>query len=125
MEYAAVTERVALKVARLEGSGAPEEAYTLATETIRGELEKISSAGTVAILREQRTDERGRIRSLKRRPDILGVGDALGAGGPEVDLAVEPVEEIFSSFWSRARRGRSRRSRPPQRGPCSGPPTCT
>lgn len=94
MEYAAVTERVALKVARLEGSGAPEEAYTLATETIRGELEKISSAGTVAILREQRTDERGRIRSLKRRPDILGVGDALGAGGPEVDLAVEPVEGL-------------------------------
>ncbi|HEY0129057.1 MAG TPA: fructose-bisphosphatase class II, partial [Rubrobacteraceae bacterium] len=94
MEYAAVTERVALKVARLEGSGAPEEAYTLATEVFRGELERVSAAGTVAILREQRMDERGRVRSLKTRPGILGVGDVLGAGGPEVDLAVEPVEGL-------------------------------
>jgi fructose-1,6-bisphosphatase II len=94
MEYAAVTEQVALKVARLEGSGAPEKAYTLATEAIRDELEKVSAAGTVAILREQRADERGLVRSLKTRPGILGVGDALGAGGPEVDLAVEPVEGL-------------------------------
>jgi fructose-1,6-bisphosphatase II len=94
MEYAAVTERVALKVARLEGSGAPEEAYTLATEAFRGELEKVPAAGTVAILREQRTDERGRVRALKTRSGILSVGNTLGAGEPEVDLAVEPVEGI-------------------------------
>jgi fructose-1,6-bisphosphatase II len=94
IEYAAVTERVALKVARLEGSGAPEEAYTLATETFREELERVPAAGKVAILREQRTDERGRIRSLKTRPGILSVGDELGGGEPEVDLAVEPVEGL-------------------------------
>jgi fructose-1,6-bisphosphatase II len=94
MEYAAVTERVALKVARLEGSGAPEEAYTLATEAFRGELEKVPAAGTVAILREQRTDERGRVGALKTRSGILSVGNTLGAGEPEVDLAVEPVEGI-------------------------------
>jgi fructose-1,6-bisphosphatase II len=94
MEYAAVTERVALKVARLEGSGAPEEAYTLATEAFRGELEKVPAAGTVAILREQRTDERGRVRALKTRSGILSVGNTLGAGEPEVDLAVEPIEGI-------------------------------
>jgi fructose-1,6-bisphosphatase II len=94
MEYAAVTERVALKVARLEGSGAPEEVYTLATEAFRDELEKVPAAGTVAILREQRTDERGRVGALKTRSGILSVGNTLGAGEPEVDLAVEPVEGI-------------------------------
>ncbi len=94
MEYAAVTERVALRVARLEGSGAPERAYTLATEAFREELERMPVAGTVAILREQRTDERGQVRALKTRPGILSVGDTLGAGEQEVDLAVEPVEGL-------------------------------
>ena len=94
MEYAAVTERVALRVARLEGSGAPERAYTLATEAFREELERVPATGTVAILREQHMDERGQVRSLKTRPGILSVGDTLGAGGPEVDLAVEPVEGL-------------------------------
>jgi fructose-1,6-bisphosphatase II len=94
MEYAAVTERVALRVARLEGSGAPERAYTLATEAFREELERVPAAGTVAILREQRTDERGQVHALKTRPGILSAGDTLGGGGPEVDLAVEPVEGL-------------------------------
>jgi fructose-1,6-bisphosphatase II len=94
IEYAAVTERVALKVARLEGSGARERAYTLATEAFREELEKVPVAGTVAILREQATDEQGRVRALKTRPGILSVGDTLGAGQSEVDLAVEPVEGL-------------------------------
>lgn len=94
MEYAAVTERVALRVARLEGSGAPERAYTLATEAFREELERVPATGTVAILREQGMDEGGQVRSLKTRPGILSVGDTLGAGEPEVDLAVEPVEGL-------------------------------
>jgi fructose-1,6-bisphosphatase II len=94
IEYAAVTERVALRVARLEGSGAPEEAYTLATEAFREELEKVPASGTVTILREQVPDEQGRVRTLKTRPGILSVGDTLGAGEPEVDLAVEPVEGL-------------------------------
>jgi fructose-1,6-bisphosphatase II len=94
VECAAVTERVALKVARLKGSGDPEEAYTLATETFRSELERVPAAGKVAILREQRTDERGRVRSLRTRPGILSVGDSLGDGAPELDLAVEPVEGL-------------------------------
>jgi fructose-1,6-bisphosphatase II len=94
IEFAAVTERVALRVARLEGSGAPEEAYTLATEALREELSRTSVLGTVAILREQRLDEKGRMRALKTRPGILSVGDTLGGGETEVDLAVEPVEGL-------------------------------
>jgi fructose-1,6-bisphosphatase II len=94
IEYAAVTERVALQVAHLEGSGAPERAYTLATETFREELEKVPAGGMVAILREERPGDGGQMRALKTRPGILSVGDTLGAGEPEVDLAVEPVEGL-------------------------------
>ena len=94
IEFAAVTERVALRVARLEGSGAPEKAYTLATEAFREELEKVSAAGTVAILREERPGGGGQMRALKTRPGILSVGDILGGGEREVDLAVEPVEGL-------------------------------
>jgi len=92
IEYVSVTEQVALKVARLEGYGTPEKAYTLATEVFREELGKIPVLGQVAILREERRDAQGQMRSLKTRPGILSVGDVLGAGEMEVDIAVEPVE---------------------------------
>ena len=81
-------------MARLEGSGAPERAYTLATEAFREGLEKTAAAGTVAILREERPGGSGGMRSLKTRPGILSVGDRLGSGELEVDLAVEPVEGL-------------------------------
>jgi fructose-1,6-bisphosphatase II len=89
-----VTERVALKVARLEGSGDPERAYTLATEVFLEELGKVPVAGRVTVLREQRLDEKGRVSAPKSHPGIVGPGDALGTGGPEADLAVEPVEGL-------------------------------
>ncbi|HEX2098291.1 MAG TPA: fructose-bisphosphatase class II [Rubrobacteraceae bacterium] len=92
IEFASITERVALEVARLEGYGTPEKAYTLATEVFREELGKVPVLGQVAILREERHDERGQMRPLKTRPGILSVGDVLGAGETEVDVAVEPVE---------------------------------
>ncbi|MDQ3832170.1 MAG: fructose-bisphosphatase class II family protein [Actinomycetota bacterium] len=89
-----MTERVALEVARLEGYGTPEKAYTLATEVFREELCKVTISGQVAILREERRDERGQMRPLITRPGILSVGDVLGIGEMEVDLAVEPVEGL-------------------------------
>src|ERR671933_2820462 len=94
IEYASVTERVALEVARLEGYGTPEKAYTLATEVFREELSKVPVSGQVAILREERRDKRGQMRPLKTRPGILSVSDVLGTGDTEVDLAVEPVEGL-------------------------------
>ena len=92
LQYASVTEQVALEAGRLEGAGSAEEAYTLATETFKCELKKVYNSCKVAILREERLDEKGRVRTLKSRPGILEVGDELGAGGAEVDVAVEPVE---------------------------------
>src|SRR5918997_1476285 len=94
VEYASVTEQVALKVARLEGAGTPEKAYTLATEGFREEFGRVPVSGQVAILREERLDEQGQVRALKTRPGILGVGGVLGGGEAEVDLAVEPVEGL-------------------------------
>lgn len=85
---------VALRVARLEGSGDPERAYALATEAFGEGLGRMRTAGRVASLREERRDERGRVRAPASRSDGLHVGDVLGDGEPEVDLAVEPVEGL-------------------------------
>ncbi|CAA9447643.1 Fructose-1,6-bisphosphatase, GlpX type [uncultured Rubrobacteraceae bacterium] len=81
-------------MAHLEGSGDSERAYTLATETFREELEKVPVAGRVTVLREQRLDEKGRLRAPKSHPGIVSPGDALGTGGPDADLAVEPIEGL-------------------------------
>lgn len=94
VEYAAVTEMVALQVARLEGSGNPEHAYNLANETFVEGLKGVSNEGKVASLREERLDEKGRNRAPWNGRGALNVGDVLGSGGSEVDLAVEPVEGL-------------------------------
>ena len=89
-----MTERVALEVARLEGSGDSERAYTLATKAFREELEKVPVSGRVTVLREQRLDEKGRVRAPKSHPGIVSEDDSLGNRGPEADLAVEPIEGL-------------------------------
>jgi fructose-1,6-bisphosphatase II len=81
-------------VAHLEGSGDSERAYTLATEAFREELGRVPVAGRVTVLREQRLDEKGRVRAPKSHPGIVSPGDALGTGGPDADLAVEPIEGL-------------------------------
>jgi fructose-1,6-bisphosphatase II len=103
IQYAAVTERVAQRVARLEGAGRPEEAHTLATEVFREQLSHVWIHGAVAILREHRFDERGEVRSLSTRSGIMSVGDVLGVGGTDVDLAIEPVEGL--SLLSKGQQG--------------------
>ncbi|MDP9457999.1 MAG: fructose-bisphosphatase class II, partial [Actinomycetota bacterium] len=97
IEYAAVTERVALRVAPLGGAGTPERAYSLAMETLRRELAAMPFCGRVAILREERLNERGEVHSLVGSPGTLNVGDTIGTADPnegEVDLAIEPIEGL-------------------------------
>ena len=89
-----MTEQVALKVAHFEGSGDSERAYTLATEAFREELGRVPVSGRVTVLREQRLDEKGRLRAPKSQPGIVSVDDSLGDRGPEADLAVEPIEGL-------------------------------
>ncbi len=117
-----MTERVALKVAYLEGSGDSEKAYILATEAFHEELEKVSISGRVALLHEQRLDEKGRVRVPKSQTGILSLGDTVGAGGPEADLAVEPVEGLQLSVKSQE--GRSRRWLRRRGAACLGRQTC-
>jgi fructose-1,6-bisphosphatase/sedoheptulose 1,7-bisphosphatase-like protein len=78
-------------VAPLEGSGAPEKAYTLATQAYCEELEKVPVAGVVTILREEGTNEQGRVRALKVRPRILSVGNTLSLGQPEYKIALDDL----------------------------------
>jgi fructose-1,6-bisphosphatase II len=85
---------VALRVARLEGSGDPDRAYALATESLNEGLGRMPAEGEVASLREQRLDERGRVRAPRSGPGALRVGDVLGSGRTKVDLAVEPIEGL-------------------------------
>lgn len=123
IQYASVTEQVALTAGRQEGTGSPEEAYTKATETFKRELEKVPNSCRVAILREERLDESGRMRALKVRPDVLGVGDSLGAGGVEVDVAVEPVEGM--QLLTKGQPGAITAAAVAPRGACSGSRICT
>jgi fructose-1,6-bisphosphatase II len=123
VEYAAVTERVALKVARLEGSGDPERAYTLATQAFLEELGEVPVAGRVTVLREQRLDEKGRVSAPKSHPGIVGPGDALGTGGPEADLAVEPVEGL--QLLVKGQEGSISAIAAAPKGSSSGRQTCT
>ncbi len=106
IEYATVTERVALRVAPLEGAGAPERAYTQAMQTLREELGAMPVCARVAILRSERRNEKGEVQSLVASSGTLNVGDALGTADPEegeVDLAVEPIEGL--SLLSRGQQG--------------------
>ena len=106
IEYAAVTERVALRVSPFEGAGASERAYTLALETLGEELNAMPFCGRVAILREERLNEKGEVRSLVASTGALKTGDTLGTADPsegEVDLAVEPIEGL--TLLSRGQQG--------------------
>lgn len=94
IDYASVTESVALKVARVGGSGEVEDAYSLAAESFGEELKWAGISGRIAILRERRLVDGGETKSLKNRPGLLAVGDVAGEGEPVADLAIEPVEGL-------------------------------
>ncbi|TCJ19403.1 fructose-bisphosphatase class II family protein [Rubrobacter taiwanensis] len=87
--HSVVTEKVALEVARLEGSGVPERAYSLAEEAFRREIGKLRISARVAVVKRERLE----VESPEEFAG-LSVGEELGAGGVELDLAVEPVEGL-------------------------------
>ncbi len=113
VECAAVTEMVALQVARLEGSGDQESAYTLARETFDEGLKGVSNEGKVVSPREERLDEKGRVRAPKSGPGALNVTDVLGSGALEVDLSQWSRWRVCSRS-SGARRARFPRCRRPR-----------
>lgn len=82
MELVRVTEAAALNAARWMGRGKKEEADDAATTAMRTVFDTVPMQGTVVIGEGE-----------KDKAPMLYIGEELGTGfGPEVDVAVDPVE---------------------------------
>ena len=83
IEIARVTERAAVAAARLRGRGAEKKSDQAAVDAMRRELGKLPIDGTV-VIGEGEMDE----------APMLFIGEKVGtkAGGPKVDIAVDPLE---------------------------------
>src|SRR5690606_27225180 len=92
MELVRVTEAAALASARWMGRGLKNEADDAATTAMRNVLNTVPMRGTV-VIGEGEMDE----------APMLYIGEELGTGtGPEVDIAVDPVEGtaiVASGGW--------------------------
>jgi len=81
LEIARVTEQAALSASRLAGMGDKEAVDAAGTEAMRQVLGELPIQGTV-VIGEGELDE----------APMLYIGEKLGKGGPDVDIAVDPVE---------------------------------
>nr|WP_220452280.1 class II fructose-bisphosphatase [Calidithermus roseus] len=81
LEVVRVTEQAALAVSRLAGMGDKEAVDAAGTEAMREVLNELPISGTV-VIGEGEMDE----------APMLYIGEKVGRGGPEVDIAVDPVE---------------------------------
>lgn len=82
LEVARVTEAAAIAAARLRGRGNEKAADKAAVDAMRRELALLSIQGTV-VIGEGEMDE----------APMLYIGEKVGSGeGPEVDIAVDPLE---------------------------------
>lgn len=93
MELVRVTEAAAISAARWMGRGLKNEADDAATEAMRTVFDTIPMQGVV-VIGEGEMDE----------APMLYIGEELGMGhGPEVDVAVDPVEGtsiVASGGWN-------------------------
>ncbi len=81
LEVVRVTEVAAIAAAKLRGHGNEKGADKAAVDAMRAELARLSINGTV-VIGEGEMDE----------APMLYIGEKLGGGGPEVDIAVDPLE---------------------------------
>jgi len=82
LEVARVTEAAAIAAARLRGRGQEKAADKVAVDAMRHELAQLAIRGTV-VIGEGEMDE----------APMLYIGEKVGSGeGPEVDIAVDPLE---------------------------------
>ena len=77
--FAAVTERAALAGARWLGRGDVKGAEESAAAAMRAGLDELAITGRVVVGGDEEVD-------------ALAIGDTVGSGGSEVDLAVDPLE---------------------------------
>ena len=81
LEFARVVEAAALRSGRLLGRGQKDEADGLAVDAMRQAFDSVRISGTV-VIGEGEIDE----------APMLYIGEHVGAGGPEVAIAVDPIE---------------------------------
>lgn len=81
LEMVRVTEAAALTSARWMGLGRKDEADGAAVDAMRRMFDTVQISGTV-VIGEGEIDE----------APMLYIGERVGSGGPEVDVAVDPVE---------------------------------
>ena len=81
LEFARVVEAAALRRGRLLGRGQKDAADGLAVDAMRQAFDSVRISGTV-VIGEGEIDE----------APMLYIGEHVGAGGPEVDIAVDPIE---------------------------------
>ena len=81
LEVARVTEVAAIAAAKWRGKGSNKAADKAAVDAMRQELGRIHIRGKV-VIGEGEMDE----------APMLFIGEKVGAGGPEMDIAVDPLE---------------------------------
>ena len=81
LEFARVVEAAALRSGRLLGRGQKDAADGLAVDAMRQAFDSVRISGTV-VIGEGEIDE----------APMRYIGEHVGAGGPEVDIAVDPIE---------------------------------
>lgn len=81
LEFARVTEMAAIACGRWMGKGDKIAADQAAVDAMRTMFDTVSISGTV-VIGEGEMDE----------APMLYIGEKVGAGGPEVDIAVDPLE---------------------------------
>ena len=81
LAFARVVEAAALRSGRLLGRGQKDAADGLAVDAMRQAFDSVRISGTV-VIGEGEIDE----------APMLYIGEHVGAGGPEVDIAVDPIE---------------------------------
>src|SRR6185312_892153 len=81
LELVRVTEAAALAASRWMGLGKKNEADGAAVEAMRRAFDTVAISGTV-VIGEGEMDE----------APMLYIGEKVGAGGPAMDIAVDPLE---------------------------------
>lgn len=81
LEAVRVTEAAALAASRLVGRGDEDAADAAAVDAMREALNTLDIRGTVVIGEGERDEA-----------PMLYIGEQVGAGGPEVDIALDPLE---------------------------------
>ncbi len=81
LEAVRVTEAAALASARLMGRGDEKAADQAAVDAMRRAFDSVGISGTVVIGEGERDEA-----------PMLYIGEQVGAGGPEIDIALDPLE---------------------------------